>query len=121
MAPINVRVPYDMLRTQVLQSMSVGGWKVLGVTSPTPGCGKTVTATNLALSIARLPDHLVVLVDLDLQKPQIANSLGIVSTGGGVLDLLEGDPPWHGLPRRFVREGSNLWCCRRLPRESPRN
>jgi protein-tyrosine kinase len=82
--------PYDMLRTQVLQSMSVGGWKVLGVTSPTPGCGKTVTATNLALSIARLPDHLVVLVDFDLQKPQIANSLGLVSAGGGVLDLLEG-------------------------------
>src|SRR5271169_455788 len=27
--------PYDMLRTQVLQSMGVSGWKVLGVTSPT--------------------------------------------------------------------------------------
>ena len=45
--------PYDMLRTQVLQSMGVSGWKVLGVTSPTPGCGKTLTAINLALSIAQ--------------------------------------------------------------------
>ena len=26
--------PYDMLRTQVLQSMDANGWKVLGVTSP---------------------------------------------------------------------------------------
>jgi protein-tyrosine kinase len=81
--------PYDMLRTQVLQSMGVGGWKILGITSPTPGCGKTVTAINLALSIARLPDHSVVLVDMDLQKPQTANTLGLVPTGGGVLDVLE--------------------------------
>jgi protein-tyrosine kinase len=81
--------PYDMLRTQVLQSMGVGGWKVLGVTSPTPGCGKTLTAINLALSIARQPDQAVVLVDFDLQKPQVANSLGLASAGGGVLDVLE--------------------------------
>ena len=81
--------PYDMLRTQVLQSMNVGGWRLLGVTSPTPGCGKTLTAINLALSIARLPEQSVVLVDLDLQKPQVANSLGLAIAGGGVLDLLE--------------------------------
>jgi protein-tyrosine kinase len=81
--------PYDMLRTQVLQSMGVGGWKVLGITSPTPGCGKTLTSINLALSIARQTDQSVVLVDLDLQRPQLANSLGLVSTGGGVLDLVE--------------------------------
>jgi protein-tyrosine kinase len=81
--------PYDMLRTQVLQSMSVSGWKILGVTSPTPGCGKTLTAINLAFSIARQPDLSVALVDLDLQKPQIANSLGLGITDGGSLDLLK--------------------------------
>ena len=48
--------PYDMLRTQVLQSMDLNGWKILGVTSPTPGCGKTLTAINLAFSIARQPN-----------------------------------------------------------------
>jgi hypothetical protein len=81
--------PYDMLRTQVVQSMGVGGWKVLGITSPTPGCGKTLTAVNLAFSIARQPEQSVLLIDLDLQKPQIANSLGLVPAGGGVLDVLE--------------------------------
>ena len=80
--------PYDMLRTQVLQSMSVGGWKVLGITSPTPGCGKTLTAVNLAFSIARQPDQAVVLVDLDLQRPQVANTLGLVLADRGMLDLL---------------------------------
>ena len=82
--------PYDVLRTQVLRSMGLKGWTVLGVTSPTPGCGKTVTAINLALSIARQPDRAVVLVDLDLQKPQIASCLGLRSAAGGVLDLLAG-------------------------------
>ena len=81
--------PYDMLRTQVIQSMGVGGWKVLGITSPTPGCGKTLTAVNLAFSIARQPEQAVVLVDLDLQRPQVANSLGLTLADRGMLDLLE--------------------------------
>ena len=80
--------PYDILRTQVLRSMGRGGWKILGVTSPRPGCGKTVTAVNLALSIARQPDQSVVLLDMDLQKPQIASCLGLKPVRGGVLDLL---------------------------------
>ena len=79
-----------MLRTQVLRSMDANGWEILGVTSPTPGCGKTLTAINLAFSIARQPDQAVVLVDMDLQKPQIANCLGLKSVKGGVLDLLKG-------------------------------
>jgi protein-tyrosine kinase len=81
--------PYDMLRTQVIQSMGVGGWKVLGITSPTPGCGKTLTAVNLAFSIARQPEQSVVLADLDLQRPQVANSLGLTLADRGMLDLLE--------------------------------
>lgn len=82
--------PYDMLRTQVLQSMQQHGWKMLGVTSPTPGCGKTLTAVNLAFSIARQEDQSVALVDMDLQKPQVANSVGIIPANRGVLDILEG-------------------------------
>lgn len=81
--------PYDMLRTQVLQSMTEKKWRILGVTSPTPGCGKTLTAVNLAFSMARQADKSVVLVDLDLQKPKVAECLGVRLAAGGVLDLLE--------------------------------
>lgn len=81
--------PYDILRTQVLQSMGQKGWKILGVTSPTPGCGKTVTAVNLALSVARQPDQSVVLVDMDFHGPKIADCLGLKRVEGGVLHLLE--------------------------------
>jgi Mrp family chromosome partitioning ATPase len=81
--------PYDILRTQVLQSMGQKGWKILGVTSPTPGCGKTVTAVNLALSVARQPDQSVVLVDMDFHRAQVADCLGLKPVEGGVLHLLE--------------------------------
>lgn len=80
--------PFDMLRTQVLQAMEVKDWTILGITSPTPGCGKTVTTVNLAFSIARQPERSVLLVDLDLRKPHVANCLGINPTDG-VLSVLE--------------------------------
>jgi protein-tyrosine kinase len=80
---------FDMLRTQVLQSMDLKGWKLLAVTSPTAGCGKTLTAVNLALSIARQPERSVLLVDMDLQKPQVAKSLGL-SCKEGILSILHG-------------------------------
>ena len=68
---------FDMLRTKILQGMDQHGWQILVVTSPTVGCGKTVTAVNLALSIARQPERSVVLVDLDLRKPMVADVLGL--------------------------------------------
>jgi Mrp family chromosome partitioning ATPase len=79
---------FDMLRTQVLQTMDQRNWRVLGITSPTPDCGKTVTAVNLAFSIARQPDRSVVLIDLDLQKPQVANTLGF-NVESGLLAVLQ--------------------------------
>jgi protein-tyrosine kinase len=80
---------FDMLRTQVLQSMDESGWQILAVTSPTAGCGKSVTACNLAMSIARLPERSVLLVDLDFHKPKVAEYLGI-DTKKGILSVLEG-------------------------------
>jgi protein-tyrosine kinase len=80
---------YDMLRTQVLQEMDKKSWQFLAITSPTAGCGKSVTACNLALSIARLPERSVLLVDLDLRKPMIADYLGL-GRNEGVLSVLEG-------------------------------
>jgi protein-tyrosine kinase len=80
---------FDILRTQVLQSMDMKNWQLLGITSPKAGCGKSVTAINLALSIARQPDRSVLLVDFDLQKPQIASYLGF-RANNGLLSVLEG-------------------------------
>lgn len=81
---------FEMLRTQVLRKMAEAGHHTLGITSPTSGCGKTVCALNLALSIARLPEKSVTLVDLDLRKPQIASYMGL-SPGPGIDGVLRGE------------------------------
>lgn len=94
--------PYDMLRTQVLHVMDQRGWKVMGITSPTPECGKTLTSINLAFSISRQENRSVVLVDADLRKPQIANYLGIKLTDGGVLDIID---------RRIIYSDVTIWAC----------
>jgi len=80
---------YDMLRTQVLRSMDLNGRNVLAITSPTANCGKTLTAINLALSIARQPERSVLLIDMDIHKGQVAKYLG-VKFNDGLLSVLEG-------------------------------
>ncbi len=80
---------FDMLRTEILRSMDLKGWKTLAVTSPTPSCAKTLIAANLALSVAREPERQVLLADLDLRNPQVANCLGL-TCGEGVLGVIEG-------------------------------
>src|SRR5262249_23137635 len=64
---------FDMLRTQVLQSMDSKNSQLIGLTSPTPGCGKSLIAVNLALSICRQQERSVLLIDLDLRRPQVAS------------------------------------------------
>jgi protein-tyrosine kinase len=81
--------PYDMLRTQALQALDLHKWHILGITSPTMGCGKTLTSINLALSVARQTERSVLLVDMDLRKPQVAHRLGVETTLG-LVDVLNG-------------------------------
>jgi Mrp family chromosome partitioning ATPase len=68
---------YRMLRTQVLQRARAHGLTALGVVSPSHGEGKTLTAINLALSLAAEPNQGVLLIDLDLRRPAVAGTLGL--------------------------------------------
>jgi protein-tyrosine kinase len=83
---------YKMLRTQVLQRMTARGWNTLGITSPAPGDGKTLTAINLAISLAREYHHTVLLVDTDLRNPSIHKYLGL-DISVGLSDYLRRDAP----------------------------
>ena len=68
--------------------MGQNNWTIVGVTSPTAECGKSVIAANLAFSAARQPDLDVLLADFDLRRPRIAQYLGAPVHGGGLLGLL---------------------------------
>ncbi len=80
---------FRMLRTQVLQRLSEHCWRSMAILSPGAEDGKTTTAINLAVSLANDHRHTVLLVDCDLKRPSIADSLGIV-VDVGVDDVLMG-------------------------------
>lgn len=85
---------YRMLRTRVLRQMRSHGWSSLGITAAGMNEGKTLTAINLAVSIAAERIQPVVLVDLDLRRPRIHTYLGIAeSQFSDIADYLEGRVP----------------------------
>jgi Mrp family chromosome partitioning ATPase len=106
---------FDVLRTQVLQAMDQKNWQFLAVTSPTEGCGKTVTAINLALSIARQPHRSALLIDIDLQRPAVADYLGI-KCRLGTQSILEGRGTLADATIRANADGCELLV---LPTEAP--
>jgi Mrp family chromosome partitioning ATPase len=70
-----------------MQKMRQNGWNSLGITAPTEGCGSTLTAINLAISIAQDVNHTVLLVDLNLRDPSVHKHFG-EHNGPGLSDYL---------------------------------
>ena len=81
---------YKMLRTRVLQRLRTNEWRTLIVTGAGPGEGKTLTACNLAVSLSEDVNQSVILVDLDLQRPMLANYFGL-DVDRGIGDYLTGN------------------------------
>lgn len=61
----------------------------LAITSAIQGEGKTVTTINLGIALAELEGQRIILLDLDLRKPNIESFLGLVP-GMGITELLLG-------------------------------
>ena len=80
---------YKLLRTHILQKTWEEHRNVLMVTSPLPDDGKTLTAINLAISMAQELDQTVLLVDADLRAPVIHKYFGLAA-GPGLIDYFEG-------------------------------
>ena len=78
---------YRMLRTRLLHKMKPLNATRVGVTSAAAKAGKSFTAINLAITIARASSDDVVLVDCDVRNPSIARGMGI-SCDVGLVDLL---------------------------------
>ncbi|MFT4135460.1 polysaccharide biosynthesis tyrosine autokinase [Microbacterium sp.] len=62
--------------------------RVIVVTSPLPGDGKSTTASNLAITLAAAGQH-TILIDGDLRRPMISTIFGLVE-GAGLTDVLAG-------------------------------
>lgn len=64
--------------------------RVIVVTSPLPGDGKSTVAGNLAAALA-VGGTPTILVDADLRRPTLATSFALDSSFGGLSNLLVGD------------------------------
>jgi capsular exopolysaccharide synthesis family protein len=107
---------YRALRHTVERLRREDGFLVLGVTSPCPGDGKSITALNLAGALAQSPDARVLVIDADLRRPSVADYLGITPRTPGLAEAIF-DPSYE-LPRTVRRlETFNLSV---LPAGSPR-
>ncbi|QBF31992.1 CpsD/CapB family tyrosine-protein kinase [Thalassococcus sp. S3] len=81
---------FDLLRTRLMQTLKANGWNRIAIASPTPGCGATFTAVNLALSLSRVPASRTVLMDLNQRAPGVAKALDI-GTSGPMHQFLSGE------------------------------
>ena len=82
---------FRMVRTRARQTLEADGAaaRVVTVTSPRQGDGKTLTSINLAMGMARQTTGKLLLIDGDLRLPGIAKTLGLAPKAG-LSDYLAG-------------------------------
>ena len=81
---------FKILSTQIMQRMDEHQWSSLAITSVGDDEGKTTTAINLGISIAREIEYTVLLVDTNLRKPELHKYFGITPKLG-LSDYLHND------------------------------
>jgi capsular exopolysaccharide synthesis family protein len=83
---------YRGLCTRIVHADQGTPVKVIMITSPSNGEGKSVTAANLALTIAREYQRPTCLVDANLRSPRLQEMFGLDSadTAVGLVDVLAG-------------------------------
>lgn len=81
---------YRAIRSKLTLREEQGPLRTIGITSPGAGDGKSVTAANLALTMAQELQRRVVLIDADLRHPTV-HSLFAVDRGPGLSEVLRGE------------------------------
>jgi polysaccharide biosynthesis transport protein len=89
---------YRYIRTNLFFSAPAGQHRSFLITSAAPGCGKTVTAVNLAITLAA-ESRKVLLVDANFRRPAIAKIFPESNGSKGLSHLLIG----HANPAQVIR------------------
>lgn len=80
---------YRQLRTRLSHAEGASTLRTVLITSPQKGEGKSVTAANLALTMAQELHRRVILVEADLRKPSLQHLFGL-PPGPGLAEYLSG-------------------------------
>jgi capsular exopolysaccharide synthesis family protein len=81
---------YRALRTRIFHADNGAAVHVVLITSPGQGDGKTLTASNLGLTMAQDYQRRICVVDADLRHPQLQRLFGLPD-GPGLSDVLAGE------------------------------
>jgi capsular exopolysaccharide synthesis family protein len=81
---------YRALRTRIFHAYSGAAVHVVLITSPGRGEGKTLTASNLGLTMAQDYQRRICVVDADLRHPQLQRLFGLPD-GPGLSEVLAGE------------------------------
>lgn len=80
---------YRSLRTRIKRAENGRAVRAIAITSPAKGDGKSLTAANLALTMAQEFQQRVLLIDADLRRPAVHRLFGLAD-GPGLTDVLMG-------------------------------
>lgn len=100
------------IRTALFFNNQQGNMKVIQVTSPIPGDGKSTIASNLAVSIAQ-SGRKVCLVDCDLRRPRVSKIFGVGSDVGLVQVINDKSKLDEAIQASSIENLSILSCGRR--------
>lgn len=78
---------YKSLRTEILFDTPDKSSKVIQITSPLPGDGKSSVAANIAVTLAQANKR-VILIDCDLRRPSLANLFSLDQEKPGLTSIL---------------------------------
>lgn len=87
-SPFGVKESYGAIRTQLMFSRKNEKCPVFAVTSMTPGDGKSLNCTNIAISFAKLNKR-VLIIDADMRNPTIHKFFSL-NSANGLSELLAG-------------------------------
>ena len=86
---------FRRLAAALLNAQRSAPIKSVMITSAAPSDGKTITALNLALVLSESYRRRVLLIDADLRRPTMSETLGLAAASGltNVLKAGDGQPP----------------------------
>jgi polysaccharide biosynthesis transport protein len=103
---------YRSLRTSFLVTLSEGQ-RIIQVTSPEPGDGKSTLTANLAIAMAQSGKR-VLLIDSDLRRPTLHTLFGM-RRDIGVTEVLSGEIDLLTAVQQSVVDGLSVLTCGSLP------
>lgn len=79
---------YNFMWTQMVKRSRDQGWKSIMISSAQPGEGKTLTAINLAVTIAKEVSQTSLLVGANFRTPKLCTYMGLDENRPGLSDYL---------------------------------